>query len=152
MGKYEPLARYLKAMDADSWVASFTKIEQILGSSLPRSAYEHQAWWANQSGGGHSQTRGWAEAGFETRELDLSNRRVRFERTDNALPPSVAVPDRISSELWARAQAVSGIVDRNQLIEAALEALIQSETSRYFTALGGSMPDAEAAPRRQLGQ
>lgn len=150
MGKYEPLTRFLDEIDGDDWEASFAGIEQILGFALPESAYQYQAWWANQSGGGHSQTRGWRDAGFETRNLDLSRKRVRFERTARRSRAKAGTLESCDGDLWARAQALTGIRDRESLIKAALDALIQRDAAKYLTSLGGTMPDAEAPPRRRL--
>ncbi len=80
MGKYEPLAHFLDSRNEDSWTATFSQIEGKLGFTLPKSAYEHRAWWSNQQGPGHSQKEGWQAAGWETRDLDLRRRVVRFVR------------------------------------------------------------------------
>lgn len=149
MGKYEPLSRHLSALGEDSWEASFAKIEQILGGPLPPSAYSYQAWWANQSGGGHSQTRGWADAGFETRDLDLEAQSVRFERVDRK-PGKATAKLTSQRDLIALARAVTGIQDEGQLIEMALKSLLRQEASGYLASLGGIKPDAEAAPRRRF--
>ena len=64
MSRYEPLAQFLAAKKGDSWEASFEDIEKQLGGPLPQSAYKYPAWWANQTGPGHSQTRGWRSVGW----------------------------------------------------------------------------------------
>lgn len=145
MGKYEPLARYLKSRTEDSWNATFTQVEEKLGFSLPRSAREHRAWWSNQKDGKHSQAAGWQEAGWETREVDLNHGNVRFERSATALSHSGH-----SDELWEKASKLSGIIDRDELIAAALDALIQREVAKGLIALGGSDPNAKAVPRRSF--
>ena len=152
MGKYAPLARYLETLDADSWTASFAQVETVLGFVLPRSAYDYPAWWSNQKGPGHSQKEGWQSAGWETCDLDLPNRSVRFARS-----PRTPVKEMQQAELtpethehlWRRAQAIMGIEDRDALLEKALEALIRQETARYFTEIGGTMPEFEAALRER---
>ena len=63
MSRYEPLAQFLAAKKTDVWEASFEEIEARLGARLPDSAYKYPAWWANQAGPGHSQTRGWRSVG-----------------------------------------------------------------------------------------
>jgi hypothetical protein len=55
MGKYEPLTHYLENQAEETWDASFSDVERVLGFALPRSACEYAAWWANQEPG-HSQT------------------------------------------------------------------------------------------------
>jgi hypothetical protein len=54
MGKYEPLTRYLERAHSDSIDVDFSQVEDILGFPLPQSAYRHQAWWANQADGSHT--------------------------------------------------------------------------------------------------
>jgi len=53
----------------------------------------------------------------------------------------------VDEKLKKRATDLTGIHDDNQLFQAALQALVQTEASRRLIALGGSDPDAKAAPR-----
>jgi hypothetical protein len=146
MSRYEPLAQFLAAKKADSWDASFEEIERRLGAPLPKSAYKYPAWWANQSGPGHSQTRGWRSVGWRTSRLDLERRRVRFERAGDPAKPASA---NESDDLLEKAGRLTGIADRGRLIEEALRALVQREAARHLIAMGGAMPDFEAPPRRR---
>ncbi|MEP6869067.1 MAG: hypothetical protein ABJA20_11180 [Novosphingobium sp.] len=143
MGKYEPLARYLESREDNSWNATFAQIEERLGFPLPRSASEHRAWWSNQRNSNHSQTAGWQKAGWETREVDLRRGLVRFERANKS------VAGQPKFDLWRQAMAMSGINDRDQLIETALTALIQREASRTLIGMGGTAPEAVSAPRER---
>lgn len=145
MGKYEPLARYLDSRKDDSWTASFDEIEAKLGFPLPKSAHDHRAWWSNQKSAGHSQKEGWQAAGWETSEVDLHRGTVRFERRSDAREDSKPADD-----LWDKARSISGIEADTKLMEAALTALIQREAARKLIALGGSMPEFEAAPRKRF--
>lgn len=153
MGKYDPLSYFLKAASKDVIEASFEQVEKILGFPLPPSAYRHQAWWANETQGSHSHARSWQDAGWETSQVNTERRRVRFERrrmrkreTSSDLP--VTSPKNTS--LWAQAEEITGIHDRKELTEAALQALIQREVSRGLIDLGGSDPNAAAPPRRRF--
>lgn len=154
MSRYEPLAQFLAAKKGDSWEASFEEIERRLGAPLPQSAYKYPAWWANQTGPGHSQTRGWRSVGWRTCDLDLERRRVRFER-EGATSPSRLSARPASSQgesraaLIARAMEASGLSDPDELIEEALRALIAREAARGLIGLGGTVPDFEAAPRER---
>lgn len=153
MSRYQPLADHLRALDAPRWNASFAEVEAILGRQLPPSAYQYPAWWANQSGG-HSQTAGWRDAGWKTADLDLARKRVSFERQGpEAVSPTVAdVRRQFQHEtvnLWQRAREATGIADREALIEAGLRALIARHAARELAAMGGTMPDAAAAPRER---
>ena len=153
MGKYEPLSRYLSARDSDSWSATFEQIEAELGFPLPRSAREHRAWWSNQKDGNHSQAGGWQRAGWETKEVDLRRGVVRFERRRDSSrmtqAASIKGPNSPLAGLWERAREITGIQERDKLIETALQALIHREASRQLAALGGTMPDFEVPPRER---
>jgi hypothetical protein len=150
MGKYEPLALYLESMAGEIWDARFAEIERVLGFPLPRSAHDHPAWWANQEPG-HSQTQGWRSAGWETSRVDLAAKKVRFRRSGRT-PTRTAEPSRSSSAaeaLFEKARRLTGIEDRDALIEAALTALIRREAAKQLSALGGMMPDLTVPPRQR---
>lgn len=157
MSKYERLAEYLASHKGNSWEASFAEIEAKIGEELPPSAYKHQAWWANQSGKGHSQTRGWRSVGWRTSKLDLERHRVRFERERRTSPDVAAVelghgrndaPPSLAG-LVDQAKAISGIDDRDEILRAALRQFIEREAAKGLIELGGTMPDFEAAPRKR---
>lgn len=79
MSKYEPLPQFLASANGSVKRLSFAEIERILGFKLPKSAYEHEAWWSNNATG-HSHARAWLDAGWRTQEVDLSGRKVTFHR------------------------------------------------------------------------
>lgn len=149
MGKYEPLAEALRSRQVDSWAVSFTDIEAILGFPLPASARNYREWWANQRGGGHSQTKGWQDAGWQVATVDLAGEQVTFRRV------------RTSSDRWLqresatdalidRAGEMLGITDRDEIVRQAVSRLIQQEAARRLARLGGTMPDLTAPPRRRF--
>ena len=53
----------------------------------------------------------------------------------------------VDDQLMARAQELTGTLERSALIRQALEALVARESARRLARLGGSDPDAQAAPR-----
>lgn len=55
----------------------------------------------------------------------------------------------LDDDLVATASALTGINETPALVRAGLEALIQRESARRLAALGGTDPDATAAPRRR---
>ena len=150
MGKYEPLALYLENQTGGIWDARFADIERVLGFPLPRSAHEYPAWWANQEPG-HSQTQGWRSAGWETSQVDLAAKKVRFKRRERAATMPVEPRRAVdaTAALWDRARKISGIEDKDTLIEAALTALIRREAVRKLIAMGGTMPDLTVPPRER---
>jgi hypothetical protein len=156
MSRYEPLAQFLAGKKADSWEATFQEVEAQLGAALPMSAYKYPAWWANQTGPGHSQTHGWKSVGWRTCDLDLKGRRVRFERESvqervrEGSPTFVHQDDPWSRESMLRkAHELTGIRDREALIDAALRLLIAREAGLRLARLGGTMPDFKAPPRER---
>lgn len=148
MGKYEPLTHYLENQSEEIWDARFSDVEKVLGFPLPRSAFDYPAWWANQEPG-HSQTRGWRDAGWETSQVDLSAKKVRFKRKPRKVNQAAAEPGRPLADLWSKAHRLTGIEDREALMEAALTALIRREAAKQLAALGGSMPDFQVPPRER---
>ncbi len=55
----------------------------------------------------------------------------------------------INDELLAEAMRLSGLREKTAVVHAGLEALIARESGRRLARLGGSDPDAAAAPRRR---
>jgi Arc/MetJ family transcription regulator len=55
----------------------------------------------------------------------------------------------IDDELLAKAMEYTGVKERATVIRMALEGLVAREAGRRIAMLGGSDPDAWAAPRRR---
>ncbi len=55
----------------------------------------------------------------------------------------------LDDDLVAQAQEYTGIMEKSALIREALQSLVAREAARRLIALGGSDPDATAAPRRR---
>jgi len=96
MSKYEPLPQFLASVGGAAHRMSFTEIERILGFKLPKSAYQHEAWWSNNATG-HSHARAWLKFGWRTEAVDLTARKVTFQR--GAAPPSPPGPSQ-KRDLW----------------------------------------------------
>jgi hypothetical protein len=79
LSKYEPLPQFLSNKAGSLHRMSFEQIERVLGFKLPKSAYEHEAWWSNNATG-HSHSRVWLSAGWRTQDVDLAARKVTFQR------------------------------------------------------------------------
>ena len=56
----------------------------------------------------------------------------------------------LDDELVATAQEFTGLKEKSALVHEALKALVAREASRRLALLGGSDPDAYAAPRRRF--
>lgn len=91
MSKYDPLGRHLAKLGRETTHRlTFDRIESILGFRLPRSARDHQAWWANQVGPGHVQSNAWLNEGWHTELLSLTGEHVSFKPVDTPRAPKGA--------------------------------------------------------------
>lgn len=90
MSKYEPLRKFLAALDGNLWHSSFADIEKVLGFPLPDSARKHSSWWSN-SEQGSSGSAAWRMAGWRTETVSLRDGEVTFFRGD-AARPTVSIP------------------------------------------------------------
>lgn len=82
MAKYEPLQRHLatRPEQMSQLAMSFDEVEALVGS-LPASAHNHRAWWANDS---KVQAQAWRAAGWRVDSVDQHARRVVFTRSAGA--------------------------------------------------------------------
>lgn len=55
----------------------------------------------------------------------------------------------IDDELFAKAEALTGVHEKSVLLRESLKALIERESARRLAALGGSEHGLEPAPRRR---
>ncbi len=93
MSKYEALPQFLARKKRAIQRLSFGEIERVLGFKLPKSAYRHEAWWANDAAG-HSHARAWLKSGWRTETIDLVGRKVTFRRSIQSFPPAASSPKR----------------------------------------------------------
>ena len=56
----------------------------------------------------------------------------------------------LDDELVALAQEYTGLKEKSALVHEALKSLVAREASRRLALLGGTDPDARAAPRRRF--
>jgi len=78
LGKYAQLGNYLRNNKKKVIKMEFSEIVEILGFSLPNSAYTHRAWWANDEN--HVQAfDGWISSGYHSVDVDLDNHLVSFK-------------------------------------------------------------------------
>ncbi len=83
--KYEPLEIHLGQRSGSTARVdlTFNEIEQIIGSSLPMSAYRYREWWSNQADTSRRpQARAWTNAGYRVESVnpDRTSGRVSFRR------------------------------------------------------------------------
>ena len=145
---YFKLSNYLIRKDQDLIRLSFQQIENILGTSLPPSAYEHRAWWANSLSHSHAR-HGWLKEGYETSMVDLDAREVSFVRQAAPMriektpgPRSSIFPrDRQRAhpglnEIVSRAGGVSNLGEITNAIQAYIDGdLLETELGRILRKL-----------------
>ena len=56
----------------------------------------------------------------------------------------------LDDDLLAKAQALTGVTEKAALVREALCALIQRESAKRLALLGGSEPQLQDVPRRQM--
>ncbi len=55
----------------------------------------------------------------------------------------------LDDDLLSRASEAMGTTERSALLHEGLRLIVQREAARRLILLGGTMPDAQAAPRRR---
>ena len=80
MSRYNALKHFLSSKSENNWTISFQEIESILGSRLPKSAYQYSAWWANNVSETTRHCRSWLDAGWQATNVNLTDRQVTFVR------------------------------------------------------------------------
>lgn len=80
MSPYSGLTGYLRFRGAftSSVKLSFARVDGIIGENLPMSAYSSEKWWDNLPSSPHA--KGWLEAGWEVREVNLEEGYVVFKK------------------------------------------------------------------------
>jgi len=78
--KYGGLTAHLKFRGSFTSMVklSFARIDGLIGSNLPMSAYREEAWWSNSPSSAHA--RGWLDAGWEVQEVNLKDGFVVFKK------------------------------------------------------------------------
>jgi len=82
MSKYTPLGEFLRAQSGNEVPMTFDDIERLIGTKLPPSA-RYRAWWSNNSFNSVL-TKVWLDAGFESAQVDMANRKLVFRRMRGA--------------------------------------------------------------------
>lgn len=79
--RYAPLNAHLAAIPASTktYDLPFKKITEVMGAPLPKSAYDHRAWWANTET--HTQALAWIAAGWKVEGVDLEKQSIHLVRS-----------------------------------------------------------------------
>jgi hypothetical protein len=80
VSKYEGLTRHLKFRSAFTSIVtlSLARIDGLIGTNLPMSAYRNETWWSNAASCAHA--KGWLDAGWEVSEVNLKEGKITFKQ------------------------------------------------------------------------
>jgi hypothetical protein len=81
MAKYSSLAQWLTSQARSPVTLTFAEVSALVPGGLPPSAYEYQAWWANERNPRPVQKLAWSKEGWSVVNLNLTAQRVTFERS-----------------------------------------------------------------------
>ncbi len=83
MAKYDPLRIHLANIKNGGAVLTFKQIENIIGDTLPRSAYYLRQFWENSRSPArrHVQAAAWLSAGWEVDKVHFQEQKVTFRRS-----------------------------------------------------------------------
>ena len=134
MSKYSALGKFLSNAKGDRINLTFAEIEQILGNELPKSAYNHDAWWANsKTDESHIWSHLWLAAGWEKDSHSRANRSVVFRR--------------ISTETRQPDDVLDSLLPRTSETLFDILALANISTAEWlFTGRGEPVVDFKANP------
>ncbi|WP_292532808.1 hypothetical protein [Methylocystis sp.] len=147
MSKYEPLTAHLRKQPYREVPYRFGDLEKILGFELPFSARQHRAWWSN-NGSNNVMTKAWLSAGFRTRDVDMANERLTFERVgapDPESPPAAPAPQ--PPDDLALVQRVVEVLrgddelQAQRLRRAIIAALATPKTESVLDIFASDLPD-----------
>lgn len=104
-GRYAPLADWLQSQpgNIDTVQLTFNQIEQIINNTLPISAQNHRAWWANDSVG-HSHSQLWLAAGWRTTSINLTENKITFNRIREREKAYITFFSKLLDELRKKAE------------------------------------------------
>jgi CBS domain-containing protein len=79
--RYAPLSSFLQGQpgNINRLQLTFQEIEEIIGGSLPTSAYKHRNWWDNNPEN-HPQSTSWLDVGWRVGYRNISKKTIKFVR------------------------------------------------------------------------
>jgi hypothetical protein len=122
MSRYEPISEFLNSQSTKEVIIDFKKIEQIISRKLPQSAFQYNAWWANNPSH-HSHARAWANIGWKTQDVDIANQKVKFVK-ENTEPK---LQDNSAQQIKAKPK---------KSIFGALKGTVKINDDNFFAPLG----------------
>lgn len=102
--KYRALSDYLSGSDEHIVSLTFSDIEELLGFTLPHSARQHRAFWANTTS--HSIASSWLSVGYETVKVNIEEGNVVFEEKRREQFDNDTLFEKLLNELLQKANAI----------------------------------------------
>ena len=83
--KYSGLTNHLKFRGAFTELVrlTFARMDGLIGSNLPMSAFRDETWWRNSPSNAHAKA--WLDAGWEVQEVNLKEGYVVFKKVRKVL-------------------------------------------------------------------
>jgi hypothetical protein len=81
-GKYGALRDWLGSRPASETrhTLHFSRIAEMIGATLPSSAYKYREWWSNNASSAGRHCQSWVQAGWEVSAVDFMREEVTFTR------------------------------------------------------------------------
>lgn len=94
-GTYANLSQYLASLppETESVTLKFSQVEDILKKSLPQSAFDYRAWWANDHD--HPQAAAWLNQSWKAQGVSMGEQRLTFVRTDSRQQAYIAFFNKV---------------------------------------------------------
>lgn len=89
MTNYTPFLNFLQVHSTDNVNYTFEKIENLIGGSLPNSAYKFPAWWSNHPT--HPLMKEILGIGWMSKNLNLKNKTISFYKDSTAKQKAMLV-------------------------------------------------------------
>lgn len=106
MSKYHPLSDHLARHADDEWRASFSEIEAILGTSLPKAA-QQAAWWRSEAEKPHQRT--WLDHDWKVEAVNAGLVTFRRDRIAHEIQPPALKAAAESASNSAQAKRAAGL-------------------------------------------
>ena len=124
MSKYDQLGTFLQNQKMHEIPMTFTEIERVVGTSLPRSS-RYPAWWSNNPSN-NVMTHVWLNAGFKTEQVDISARKLVFRRTGRTpAPPPPSWPTGNNPSKGGMAETARPFARTHHPLFGALKGIIR---------------------------
>ena len=125
--KYRALQTFLASTPESEVTLTFPQVEEIIGAPLPRTATQRQ-WWANRWE--QSQARAWLGAGWQTRMVQVRDRRVTFRRGGIRLRGAAQPAKYAPLECYLKAASSEAVTLKFAAIAALIEGPLPPSAGR----------------------